>query len=224
MFTSFLYIWLFSVLTGHFVAVWLDKQETIDALLRTYIDFSLYGIIEAGRLISLGVHYIGRTALVTSEYLGSIIEEVMNYIGASIMATLVFSGTVISESINFTGKTISSALQLAGGVLSHSVDFAGRSVSSTILFIIDVMEKMASMKVLYTFLFVLSFYLMWKSPETIQNGLQSILCPMRGAVVEVWRVSVRAIFLVWSSMNLFDMLKFLLVVAVMMHIKNNIFC
>jgi hypothetical protein len=222
--TGLILLWLSGILLGHFTAVWFDKQDAVEALLRSSSDIGLNSLAESGKLFSIFLQHFGRTCIIISEYLGEWVEQSLNYIGSSLVSTLVFAGSAIAQSVTFTGSTISSMLTVTGTVLSHSLDYAGTSISSTIIFVLDVMEKLASTRIVYTFIFILSIYLLWRFPGSLRNGVQSMFSPIQEGVVEVWRTSTRAVFILWSSMNLSEVLKFVLLVILLFHFKNNMFC
>lgn len=218
------FIWFSGLLAGHFCAVLFEKQQVVEDLLTTYVDVCLHAMMEGAHTASIFLQHLGSIIITLSNYLGCWLENSLNYIGSSTVATLLFTGSAISETVNFIGITVSNALRVSGQVLSHSLDYMGASASATILFVLGVMEKLASLKILYTFLFFLILYLLWKFPGGLQHVLRSIFLPLQEGINEFWRVSTRAIFLVWNSMKLTEVLKFLLVIVLLTHLKNNMFC
>lgn len=221
---SLVFVWLFGILAGHLAAIWFDKQEVMRALLKDYVDISIHAATEWGKHTAVFLTYIGDICVVLLDYIGSGTQQILDYIGSSLVATITFSGASVAGCIRFSGSTAYSFLNYSGVMLSNSLTYAGSSLSATILFALDVMEKLAHVRVFYTFVFILSLFVLFRYPSSLQRGLENVVLPVRDGVVEVWRVGTRAVFIVWSHTKLAEVLKLLIVIVLLMHLKNAFFC
>ena len=110
-----------------------------------------------------------------------------------------------------------------GVIFSHSLNYIGYVVSASIMFLLDMMDKIASYRILYSFCFLLGLYRLVRHPQSVRDAIRDVLTPFRDGAVEMWRVLLRAVHLVWSSTSLYGVIQFLVAVTIILHLRNYIF-
>ena len=163
---------------------------------------------------------ISDTVVQVLNFCSRAIVAVVDYVGSLLVSTLSFTGLFLTETITFLGVVMSSSFNYLVNVLYFSLNYVGNIISGSSFFVLDIMEKIASLKILYSFLFLLSLYIIKVHPEAVRRGIGEIFAPIKDSISEVWHTFIRAVHLVWSSTNLFDVIKLLVIATLLIHLKN----
>jgi hypothetical protein len=214
-------IWSVGILSAHIVAIWTGKEEVLKEILNAYLDALIRILTHIGTVCSMFSLNISDNIVQVLKFLGEATVAVVDYAGYLIASTLRFAGIAFSETTTFLGLVISSSFNFSGSILYSSLNYVGLVISGSMFFVLDVMEKIASLKVLYSFLFLLSLYVVRVHPDAVRRSIGEIFAPIKNSISEVWYSFTRAVHLVWSSTNLVEVIKVLVIAVLLLHLKNN---